>query len=311
MPFSFFKSDHFTNCMSPDKIEYHKVEESEKPVFSILIPSWNNLPLLKICIDGIRKNSVFHHQVIVHANEATDGTLKWLKENKISYTHSATNVGVCYGFNAPVALAEAEYICLLDDDMYVCPNWDKELWDEIQKLDHNYFCISGTLIQPSASTYGCVMAPYNFGRKSSEFDEAKLLEMYDKIPFHDWNGCNWYPMVIHRRIWDLMGGLSVEFTPGMYSDPDFMMKLWHLGVRYFKGVSRSRGYHFLSSTTTRIKKNDGRKQFLYKWGISSSTFFKHYLRIGTPFTGELPDPEMTWKLRLALLRNKLNRIIAH
>lgn len=28
--------------------------------FSILIPSWNNLGLLKICIDGIEKNSTHH-----------------------------------------------------------------------------------------------------------------------------------------------------------------------------------------------------------------------------------------------------------
>lgn len=295
--------------MNPGKISFHKVAEAQKPVFSILIPSWNNLPILKICIDGIRKNSSFHHQVIVHANEATDGTLEWLKENKISFTHSETNAGVCYGFNAPYALAESEYICLIDDDMYVCPGWDKALWDVIQKMDDHYFCLSGTLIQPHVTTYKCVIGPYDFGRNSAEFREEKLLEEYDKIPFHDWNGCNWYPMVIHRKIWDLMGGLSVEFSPGMYSDPDFMMKLWHLGVRYFRGVSASRAYHFLSLSTSRVKKNNGRKQFLLKWGISSSTFFRFYLRIGTRFEGSLKEPEMSRKYRLAVLRNKLNRIL--
>lgn len=297
--------------MQIEKIYSHKVEEQQKPVFSILIPSWNNLPLLKLCIESIRKNSSFHHQIIVHANEAIDGTVEWLKESNISYTYSAQNVGVCYGFNAPYFLAEAEYICLIDDDMYVCPGWDKALLEEIQKLDDPYFCIAGTLIQPSATSYGCVMAPHNFGRTASEFDETGLLKIYDKLPFHDWNGCNWYPMVIHRQIWDLMGGLSIEFTPGMYSDPDFMMKLWHLGVRYFKGVSRSRGYHFLSATTRRVKKNNGSKQFLLKWGISSSTFFKYYLRIGTTFEGKLKEPEMTNKFRLILLKDKLKRIIAH
>jgi len=297
--------------MNPGKITFHKFEEQEKPVFSILIPSWNNLPILKICIEGIRKNSNFHHQIIVHANEATDGTLEWLKENNISFSHSASNAGVCYGFNAPYTMAESEYICLLDDDMYVCPNWDKALWDEIQKMEDHYFCLSGTLIQPHVTSYNCVIGPYDFGRKASEFREKELLSAYDKYPFHDWNGCNWYPMVIHRRIWDLMGGLSVEFSPGMYSDPDFMMKLWHLGVRYFKGVEASRAYHFLSLSTSRVRKNKGRIQFLLKWGISSSTFFKYYLRIGTRFEGALKDPELTSEYRVARFRNKLNRIIAN
>ncbi len=297
--------------MNPGKITFHKVDEQEKPVFSILIPSWNNLPILKICIEGIRKNSHFHHQIIVHANEACDGTLEWLKENNISFTHSASNAGVCYGFNAPYTLAESEYICLLDDDMYVCPNWDKALWDEIQKMEDHYFCLSGTLIQPHVTSYNCVIGPHDFGRKAEEFRENELLATYDKYPFHDWNGCNWYPMVIHREIWNLMGGLSVEFTPGMYSDPDFMMKLWHLGVRIFKGVEASRGYHFLSLSTSRVKKNKGRIQFLLKWGISCSTFFKFYLRIGTRFEGALKEPDLTLEYRMARLRNKLNRIIVN
>jgi glycosyltransferase involved in cell wall biosynthesis len=297
--------------MIPDKIHFNKFEESVKPVFSILIPSWNNLPILKICVESIRKNSSFNHQIIVHANEATDGTLEWLKENKISYTYSAKNAGVCYGFNAPYSLADAEYICLIDDDMYVCPGWDIALWDEIQKLDDDYFCLSGTLIQPFVTSYKCVIGPYDYGRNHTEFKERELLEAYNKMPFHNWNGCNWYPMVIHRKIWNLMGGLSVEYTPGMYSDPDFMMKLWHLGVRYFKGVSASRAYHFLSLSTSRIKKNNGSKQFLLKWGISSSTFFNHYLRIGTTFEGKLKEPEMTIKYRLTLFKDQLKKIIAH
>ncbi len=297
--------------MTLDKIHFSKINEVNKPVFSILIPSWNNLPILKICIESIRKNSSFNHQIIVHANEATDGTLEWLKANKISHTHSEKNVGVCYGFNAPYSLADAEYICLIDDDMYVCPGWDKALWKEIQKLEDDYFCICGTLIQPYVTSYKCVIGPYNYGRNHAEFKENELLETYDKIHFHDWNGCNWYPMVIHRKIWNLIGGLSVEYTPGMYSDPDFMMKLWHLGVRYFKGVSGSRAYHFLSLSTSRIKKNDGSKQFLLKWGISSSTFFRYYLRIGTTFKGKLKEPGMTIKYRLALIKDQLKKIIAH
>jgi hypothetical protein len=195
--------------------------------------------------------------------------------------------------------------------MYVCPSWDKALWDEIRNIGDDYFCLSGTLIQPHVTSYKCVIGPHDFGRNAENFQEAELLKVYDKFPFDDWNGCNWYPMVIPRTIWNLMGGLSVEFSPGMYSDPDFIMKLRHLGVLYFKGVSASRAYHFLSLSTSRIKKNDGRKQFLFKWGISSSTFFKYYLRIGTLFEGPLAEPEPTFKYRRSVFRNKLNRIIAH
>lgn len=50
-------------------------EANKAHVFSILIPTWNNLDLLQLCIESIKKNSAFSHQIIVHINEGIDGTL--------------------------------------------------------------------------------------------------------------------------------------------------------------------------------------------------------------------------------------------
>jgi hypothetical protein len=110
-----------------------------------------------------------------------------------------------------------------------------------------------------------------------------------------------------RSLWVIIGGLSTEFSPGMGSDPDMMMKLWHAGVRYYKGVSRSRVYHFGSRTTARIVHNNGNKQFLIKWGIAISTFYKYYLTMGQPFEGPLEDPQPTPAFRFRLLRDKLKK----
>jgi glycosyltransferase involved in cell wall biosynthesis len=59
-------------------------------MFSILIPTFNNLEYLKICINSLKKNSNFAHQIIVHVNEGTDGTAEYLKKNNIEYTYSKT-----------------------------------------------------------------------------------------------------------------------------------------------------------------------------------------------------------------------------
>src|SRR3954469_22265736 len=109
--------------MTP-KITFHKSPQEKKPVFSILIPSWNNLDYLKCCVESIQKNSKYHHQIIVHVNEGKDGTIDWLKTQQLSYTHSAENSGVCYGFNAPSSLVESDYIIMSDDDFYFAPDWD-------------------------------------------------------------------------------------------------------------------------------------------------------------------------------------------
>jgi hypothetical protein len=75
----------------------------------------------------------------------------------------------------------------------------------------------------------------------------------------------------------------------MYSDPDLSMKMWHAGCRIFKGLGKSRVYHFQSRSTGRIKKNDGRTQFMKKWGIPASAFYKYYLKMGEPYEGVLGE----------------------
>jgi hypothetical protein len=80
------------------------------------------------------------------------------------------------------------------------------------------------------------------------------------------------------------------------------MKLWNSGIRYFKGLGQSRVFHFQCKTTHRIKKNNGKKQFVKKWGITNSNFSKDYLRTGEPFSGELQEPR---KKFLKTLKNRI------
>ena len=66
----------------------------------------------------------------------------------------------------------------------------------------------------------------------------------------------------------------------MSSDNDFSMKLYHAGCRIFLGVGSSLVYHFACVSTGRIKKNDGRKQFLRKWSLTQRDFDRYVLRRG-------------------------------
>jgi glycosyltransferase involved in cell wall biosynthesis len=264
--------------------------------FSILIPSWNNLAYLKLCIESIRKNSTYQHQIILHLNDASDGTLEWVSQQPdIDYTYSEKNIGVCYALNISRQLMRTDYLLYMNDDMYACPGWDKELLDEIIKIGHNNFFISATSIEPKSQS-NC-MIEKNYGTDIKTFNEKKLLEEYASLKKDDWQGSTWPPNVVHKDIWDLVGGYSVEFSPGMYSDPDFSMKLWNIGIRYFKGVSKSRVYHFGSKSVKRIVKNPGYFKFISKWGITTSTLSKYYLRRGELFDGSLHEPIIPIKVK--------------
>ncbi|WP_102407574.1 glycosyltransferase family 2 protein [Parabacteroides bouchesdurhonensis] len=278
-------------------------------IFSILIPTWNNLGYLKLCLESIRKNSAYKHQILIYVNEGADGTAEWLQSQggEYEYIHNPENAGVCWALNALRTKVQTDYILYMNDDMYVCPDWDKVLWEEIGRMPDNRFFLSATLIQPRPFFCKSVIAPANFGESLETFREQELLDNYRTLPHADWMGSTWPPNVVHKEMWDLVGGYSVEFSPGMYSDPDFSAKLWMAGVRIFKGLSESRVYHFESVSTGRVRKNNGSLQFLQKWGITSASFMRDVLRRGEPFDAAKAGKPDELRLKKDIARSRLKK----
>ena len=253
-------------------------------LFSIFIPSWNNLPFLKLCIESIEKNSTYKHQIIIHVNDGKDGTLEWVKQSGYDYTYTDHNVGVCIAMNMMRTKVKTDYICFINDDMYVLPEWDKVLYDEIKSLgDNKYFFLSSSMIQPNHVPPTGIGVRANYGDSIEGFKENELLKDYKSLPIIDWKGSTAPPNIVHRDIWDIAGGYSIEFSPGMGSDPDFTAKLLFIGVKHFKGLGASRVYHFETKSTERVKKNKYLPQFLMKWGIPNSTMRKYVVMQGEPW----------------------------
>ncbi len=276
-------------------------------MFSIIIPSWNNLELLQLCIRSIRENSAYPHQIIVHVNDGSDGSLAWVREHGITHTASPANIGICLAVNEAAMHAKMDYILYLNDDMYCCPGWDSALVNKLKGIDDDLFMLSGTMIEPVSTGNPCVTVK-NYGSNPAEFREADLLA---NLPDHhrsDWYGATWPPTLVHAKWWFKVGGYSSEFSPGMSSDNDFSMKLWHAGCRIFLGVGDALVYHFQAKSTGRIRKNNGGKQFLHKWGIRQSVFDHYYLRRGTLASSMLlAEPEDTFSLRWQKFRSTLKR----
>lgn len=307
--FDRYQSTHMLDGQTVVKQLRSKKEDAR---FSILIPTWNNLPYLKLCIDSILRNAHFRHQIIVHINGGTDGTLEWVQSREeLDYTWSKENIGICYALNIAASLAYTDYIVYMNDDMYVCPDWDLAWYREIQKIGHPYFFFSATAIEPFASSNNCVIVQ-DYGTQIENFREEALLQGYGSLQKSDWQGATWPPNIVHKDCWDLVGGYSTEFSPGMYSDPDFSMKLWVAGVRLFRGLGNSRVYHFGSKSVGRISKNKGYYTFIAKWGMTPGTLTRQFLRSGTPWTGPLPSApigrKLAWKNAMKRVLTALKRV---
>ncbi len=290
-------------------ISWYPNHINEDRRFSIIIPTWNNLPFLKICIESIIKNSTFRHQIIIHVNEGIDGTLEWVKNGRFDYTHSIDNLGVCWAVNACRALVKTDYIVYMNDDMYMLPGWDFELINEIEHFNNKFFFLSATIIEPKVWPHPGILAPYDYGTDPENFREEDLLREFRSIKGKDWSGATWPPNIVHKDIWDLIGGYSIEYFPGLYSDPDFSMKLYEAGVKHFKGVDKSRIYHFGNKSTRRIKMNNGSKQFLNKWGITSFSFTRFFLKTGRKFQGDFVVNPSGMIVRFTILKSQIKRFL--
>ena len=271
-------------------------------MFSIIVPTFNNLDYLKLCLESIKKNSAFNHEIIIHINEGKDGTKSFLEKKNYKFSYSEKNSGVCVAFNQAVKKANKKYIVLAHDDMYFCPNWDRVFQSELMKLPENSdFFLSGTMVQPFESYINL-----NCGDTIDNFDEKKLLSELPKIKFDDFQGTHWQPSLIPLKTWDKVSGFSEEFSPGLGSDPDFNMKLWKIGVRLFKGLGKCRVYHFSSLSLRKKAWNNGARTFLLKWGISIKFFKKYYLRSDQVFEDSLSEPKKSLNYYIALIKCKIS-----
>ena len=277
-------------------------------LFSIIIPTLNNLKYLDICIQSIKKNSKYIHEIIPHVNIGDDGTTQYLEKNSLNYTHTKYNAGICEGMNLAAKKAKYDYILYAHDDFYFLPGWDLILKNEVDKIGHKYFYLSGTMVNNGQIDFNC-------GNTIDDFNEKKFLSNYKKHNFYDFQGTTWAPHLIHKEIWKKVGGFSEEFYPGTGSDPDLNMKLWNIGIRIFKGINDFKVYHFGSVVTRKYKNHPsivtesgskGGKIFLLKWGFTINFFKRFILKSDTEYLGKLDDPKKDFLYLFNLLLSKLN-----
>lgn len=251
-------------------------------MLSILIPTWNNLPYLKLCIEKIRQHSGFDHQILVHVNQGSDGTLEWIKQQGITYSHSSSNIGICLAVNQLASMATNDWLVYLNDDMVCCPGWDDALIRSIKALPNDLAYLSPTLIEP-IKTVNRLTIVQNFGETVENFDELRLLAEYRADQRGDVAGQASPVAVVSRRWWHMVGGYSIELSPGMASEDDLMMKFWIAGCRHYAVIGDSRIYHFARRSTGRVRRNRGARTFVTKWGLTLGEFKRHYLmRSATP-----------------------------
>jgi len=248
--------------------------------FSIIIPTWKNIDYLDLACRSIEKNSAADHEVIVFFNEFDAACERWLGDRDVLHASSPENVGVCAAVNRASELMTTDYLCFLNDDMYVLPGWDTALEAYLGIADKLW--LSGTAVEAGKAT-ACYIGGHDYGSSPRNFDEERLLAEYESLKRPYDVVSTWTPTLLSRKSWRDIDGFDEAYFPGNGSDPDLAMKMYEYGCRYFIGVGKSLVYHFSRRTISRFDDSrrdvmDPKAYFKKKWGMSRKKFLNKILR---------------------------------
>ena len=110
-------------------------QDTSFPLVSIIIVSWNALPLLQKCLPSVLAATYPEFEVILADNASTDGSVDWVKKRfpDVNVVTHPQNWGFCRGNNQAIPHARGKYILLLNNDVEVSPDWLAPLVSELEK----------------------------------------------------------------------------------------------------------------------------------------------------------------------------------
>ena len=112
----------------PIRIAPAKAGPATNPVVSIIIPTFNNLPLTQSCLEALAKtSSASNFEIVVVDNASTDRSLEFLREQEkagcIRLISNSENEGFAHASNQGAQAARGTLLLFLNNDTQVTPDW--------------------------------------------------------------------------------------------------------------------------------------------------------------------------------------------
>ncbi|MBM16000.1 MAG: hypothetical protein CMH75_07955 [Nitrospina sp.] len=107
----------------------------ENPVVSVIVPNWNGIRFVGMCLDSLDKLHFKNFEVIVVDNGSTDGSRELIEE-KYSWVRLLKlpeNMGFAIACNEGIKTSNARYVVLLNNDIEVTPDWLTELYEGMER----------------------------------------------------------------------------------------------------------------------------------------------------------------------------------
>jgi glycosyltransferase involved in cell wall biosynthesis len=195
-------------------------------MWSIIIPTYNRLPILEKCLRAMEAQDFEHeYEIVVVDDGSSDRTVNFLQDNQKEFLHvvlyQQDHKGAAAARNLGIEKAKGEIIVFIDSDLVVLPNF---LTSHHQALKE----------QNQAFTYGAVINTANFEHPTTE--TFKLTD-FSNAYFATGN-------VAIAKHWLIEAGMfDLAFRQYGWEDLELGVRLKKLGLKLIK-CPDAVGYHW-------------------------------------------------------------------
>jgi GT2 family glycosyltransferase/glycosyltransferase involved in cell wall biosynthesis len=201
------------------------------PRASIIIVTYNNLALTKLCLESVLRNTEYpNYEIIVVDNRSKDGTPGYLESmaaahDNLSVILNTENHGFAKANNQGIARSTGEYLVLLNNDTIAPPGWLSRLLAHLRDPRIG-------LVGPMTNFVGNearLEVDYQTWQEMEAFARHHVRSNHDRIA--EIHMLAMFCVAMRREVFDRIGPLDERFGIGMFEDDDYSMRVKAAGLR--------------------------------------------------------------------------------
>jgi GT2 family glycosyltransferase len=159
-------------------------------MLSIIVAVHNQIGHNRLFVEGIRRYTTGPYEVVVIDNHSTDGSAEFFESQGCRVIRNAVNLCYPESMNLGTRHSTGEYLCHINNDLYVGPNWNGRLIEAMERFHLDAITPLGLEMMPTPALTDWIQDRWSTigqGRLSSGKSAVQLHAMI-RAMYGDWEG---------------------------------------------------------------------------------------------------------------------------